>query len=143
MSRFRSGHNDLRARSQDYALGIIALVRKLRRSRESIGWELSRQLLRSATSIGANIAEADGAQSRADFIAKCTIALREGYETRYWLELLRKAKLIEAEDYVLQSELTEIIAIINSIISRTRSSPDSLRETASPFLLFAFCFLLS
>jgi four helix bundle protein len=58
---------------------------------------LSKQVLRSGTSIGANIEEADGGQSKKDFIAKIYVAYKEAKETRYWLNLLRDGKILEQE----------------------------------------------
>lgn len=81
--------------SKDFAVSIINLVKTLKEKRESI---ISNQIGRSGTSIGANIFEAQYAHSRADFIAKLQIALKEANETGYWLELLYKT------DYITESE---------------------------------------
>src|SRR5436309_2281739 len=80
---------------------------------------LSTQAMRAATSIGANLEEADAAQSRADFISKCTISLKEARETRYWLRILRQA-LNDARLDPLVAESTEIIAILTTIVRRTK-----------------------
>ena len=84
---------------------------------------LSKQLIRSGTSIGANIVEAQQAQSRADFISKLSIALKEASETNYWLRLLN------ATEYLSESEFSSIIAdckeierILTSIIKTTRNT---------------------
>ena len=69
-----------------FAVRIVKLCKYLRNTQKE--YVLSKQLLRSGTSIGANIAEAEQAQSRADFIAKMNIALKEAVETNYWLRLL-------------------------------------------------------
>lgn len=131
MGRFRSGDQDLRQRTMAFSLEIIDLVRMIRLRRDSVGVDLSRQLLNAGTSVGANIAEADGAQSRADFAAKCVISLKEGYETRYWLHLLHGAGLLTNDQHQrLVGELTEIIAILNTVITRTRITPTPAR-TAS------------
>ena len=89
---------------------------------------LSKQLIRAGTSIGANIVESQQAQSRADFISKLSIALKEACETNYWLRLL------QATDYLTESEFTSIIAdcrelekILTSIIKTTRSTPNKSR----------------
>ncbi len=89
---------------------------------------LSKQLIRSGTSIGANIVESQQAQSRADFISKLSIALKEASETDYWLRLLK------ATDYLSESEFTSIIAdckelekILTSIIKTTRSNSNKSR----------------
>src|SRR5829696_8375976 len=88
--------NVLKVKSYAFALQTINLYKHLaERKREYI---LSKQLIRSGTSIGANIAEAIQAQSRADFIHKLSIALKEAVETEYWLNLLRDARYLnEAE----------------------------------------------
>lgn len=80
----------------DLAVSIINLVKHLKEKRESI---ISNQIGRSGTSIGANIREAQYAHSRADFIAKLQIALKEANETGYWLELLFKTNYISEEEY--------------------------------------------
>ena len=85
-------------------------------------------MIRSGTSIGANIVESQQAQSRADFISKLSIALKEASETDYWLRLLK------ATDYLSESEFTSIIAdckelekILTSIIKTTRSNSNKSR----------------
>ena len=82
--------------SMTFAIGIINLVKDLKAQRESI---ISNQIGRSGTSIGANIREAQYAHSKADFIAKLQIALKEANETGYWLELLLKTNYIDADRY--------------------------------------------
>ena len=106
----------LRAQSMDFAVAIINLVRNLKEKRESI---ISNQIGRSGTSIGANIREAQYAHSKADFIARLQIALKEANETGYWLELLYRTQYIGEEEYkTLDSACTSIrvmlIASINS-----------------------------
>lgn len=78
--------------SVDFAVKILKLTDQMKGH-----YSLSNQLERSATSIGANIREARYAHSRADFISKLQIALKECYETEYWLELMQKANLIPLE----------------------------------------------
>ena len=82
------------------------------------GRRLASQLVDSGTSIGANLEEADGAQSRADFISKCTISLKEARESHYWLRIMRATKKID-EDRLL-GECNEIIAILTTIVRKTR-----------------------
>ena len=81
--------NIIQKKSYDFALTIIALYRNLVKGNEFV---LSKQLLRSGTSIGANVEEAQAGQSRADFISKMSIASKEARETCYWLRLLRDSK---------------------------------------------------
>ena len=85
----------LLAKSKAFALEIIRVCNEIKRNqKESI---LTNQLVRSGTSIGANIREAFYAHGKADFIAKLQIALKECYETEYWLELMQKAELLPEE----------------------------------------------
>ena len=79
---------DLCERSFLFALSLVKLCQKLEQLRSSAAWVLSKPVLRSATSVGANIEEAQGGQSRADFISKYSIARKEIRETNYWLRLL-------------------------------------------------------
>lgn len=104
----------LRTQSMDFAVSIINLVKYLKEKRESI---ISKQIGRSGTSIGANIREAQYAHSKADFIAKLQIALKEANETGYWLELLFKTDYISNEEYkALDAACASIrIMLISSI----------------------------
>ena len=77
------------------------------------------QLLRSSSSIGANLEEADAAQSKADFTHKCTIALKEARESHYWLRILVATKKIENEH--LLSDCNEIVAILTSIARKANT----------------------
>ena len=86
----------LRAQSMDFAVSIIELVKELKAKRESI---ISSQIGRSGTSIGANIREAQYAHSKADFVSKLQIALKEANETGYWLELLHRTNYIDQMQY--------------------------------------------
>lgn len=79
---------------------------------------LASQLVDSGTSIGANLEEADGAQSRADFVSKCNIALKEARESHYWLRIMRKSNKID--DDPLLTECNEIIAMITTIVRKAR-----------------------
>jgi four helix bundle protein len=82
---------------------------------------LGKQLLRSGTSIGANVEEAQAAQSVADFVAKMTIALKEARENRYWLLLLVEAELLPAQRLAeITNETEEIIKILFSIIQKAK-----------------------
>jgi len=98
-----------------YAVRVVQLYRAL--ARDSAGRVIARQLLRSATSVGANIHEAQAGQSRADFIAKMSIAHKEATESRYWLRLIGEARLQPAGKLSeLQDETEQIIRIIGSIL---------------------------
>lgn len=84
-------------KSKDFAVLIVYACRQIKETyRESV---LTNQLIRCGTSIGANIHESKYGQSRADFIAKMQIALKECYESEYWLELLNRTSMLTDEDY--------------------------------------------
>lgn len=86
---------------------------------------LSKQLLRSGTSIGANVRESRFAQSPADFINKLSIALKEAEETQYWIELLYKANLITDKEYQsMNNDVNEIIALLVSSLKTFKSNQD-------------------
>lgn len=104
----------------DLAVSIINLVKHLKEKRESI---ISNQIGRSGTSIGANIREAQYAHSRADFIAKLQIALKEANETGYWLELLFKTNYIAEEEYqALASACASIRVMLISSINTAKEN---------------------
>ncbi len=106
--------NLIQQKSYDFALKIIALYRNLVKTNEFV---LSKQLLRSGTSIGANVSEAQAGQSRADFVSKISIASKEARETCYWLRLLRDSNTIsKSEADLLLSEAESIVNILTSIV---------------------------
>lgn len=86
----------LRVLSMKFSVDIIELVKYMKSVKESI---ISNQIGRSGTSIGANIHEAQYAQSKKDFVSKLEIALKEASETGYWLELLHRTKYIDEQSY--------------------------------------------
>ena len=107
---------DIRERTLDFALRIIKLCQQLD-DQHGVGRTLGWQLLRSGTSIGANLEEAQAGQSKLDFISKNAIALKEARETIYWLRLLAASKIVPMERLVeLQSEADELARIIGAII---------------------------
>lgn len=106
--------------SFQFSLDIIKLYKSMLQQNEYV---LSKQLLRSATGIGANIEEANAAQSKKDFIAKMSIASKEARETKYWLELLDKSQLIQDD---LRTHLTTIEHIINIITKIVKTSQENL-----------------
>ena len=106
--------NLIRQKSYDFALNVVALYRQLVKGNEFI---LSKQLLRSGTSIGANVEEAQAAQSRADFISKMSIASKEARETCYWLRLLRDSNSVSrCEAGPILAEAESIVSILTSIV---------------------------
>lgn len=111
---------DTRDRSFEFARRIVLLCRTLE-AKPGVGRTLSKQLLRSGTSIGANIEEAKSAHSRADLIAKYTIACKEARETHYWLRLLAATDTMsERRLKDLTDETGELIAVLTTIIKRLR-----------------------
>ena len=112
--------NIIKDKTYKFALDIIKIYQQMINQNEFI---LSKQLVRSGTSIGANVEEATAAQSRKDFISKMSISSKEARETNYWLRLLRDSKLCEGIDYTyLIKESAEIIAILTSIVKTTQKT---------------------
>ena len=108
-------NNAIKEKSFEFALRIVKMYKYLTEKKSE--YVLSKQVLRSGTSVGANIREAEQAQSPADFIHKLNIALKEANETEYWLKNLYSAKLIEDKGYLsLQKDNEEIIKILVSSI---------------------------
>ena len=99
--------------SFDFSLQMISLYKMLVEHREYV---LSRQLLKSGTSIGANIEEAGAAQSRKDFISKMSIASKEARETRYWLRLLDRSKLVDIDYSSYLISIEHIVNILTKIV---------------------------
>lgn len=107
--------NEIQDRTYDFALRVIKLCKYLERDK-SIK-VISNQLFKSGTSIGANVEEAIGAQSKKDFIFKMTIALKESRETYYWLRLLRDSDSVSVDKLSeIIDESEQIIKIISKII---------------------------
>jgi len=112
--------NVVQDKSYRFALRIVKLYRWLVEKKKE--FVLSKQLLRSGTSIGANIEEAIGAQSDKDFTAKMSIAYKEARETHYWIRLLHDSGFIENDAYnsIIQ-DCEVLLKIIGSIIKTTKS----------------------
>ena len=102
-----------------FSLLVISLYKKLVENKEYV---LSKQLLRSATSIGANVEEAIAAQSKRDFISKMSIASKEARETRYWLRLLDKSKLVDLDYFSYLNSVEHIINILTKIVKTSQES---------------------
>ena len=113
--------NTIYDKSFRFAIRIVNLCRYLKDiKKETV---LSKQLLRSGTSIGANVAEAQQAQSRADFISKFSIALKEAAETNYWIRLLgATGYLSESEQNSILSDCEELQKILTSIIKSSKNN---------------------
>ncbi|MEY8869059.1 MULTISPECIES: four helix bundle protein [Gaetbulibacter] len=105
-------------KSYTFAVSIVLLSKKLMSQNEYI---LSKQLLKSGTSIGANVEEAIGGISKKDFRAKMSISYKEARETHYWLRLLKDTNYISKEDYnKLEPELSSILKILFKIIQSSK-----------------------
>ena len=110
---------DLHERTYQFAVRAVRLVQAL--PPNTAGWVLGRQVARSGTSVGSNVEEAKGAQSRADFIHKMSIALKEARETLYWLRLIRDAELVKPQRLAtLITECDELVRILTAIVKKSR-----------------------
>jgi four helix bundle protein len=113
--------NVIKKKSFDFALRIVKLYQFLLSDKKE--FVLSKQLLRSGTSIGANIREAEHAESKADFIHKTSIALKEANESEYWVELLFRAEYIDEIQFnSINVDLSEILKLLTSIIKTSKSN---------------------
>jgi len=112
--------NVVREKSYAFALRIIKLYKYLAENKKE--YVLAKQLLRSGTSIGANVEEAIGGQSKKDFIAKITISYKEARESEYWLRLLRDSGYLEdKETESIMSDCRELLKLLGSIQKTTKS----------------------
>ncbi|MDP5229739.1 MAG: four helix bundle protein [Cellulophaga sp.] len=112
--------NIVKSKSFDFAIDIVYLYKRL--VAEQKEFVMSKQLLKSVTSIGANVREAEFAVSRADFINKMAISLKEANETEYWLDLLYKTNYIDEnvfKDFKIKIE--ELLKLLISIFKTTRN----------------------
>jgi len=113
--------NIIQEKSYKFALRIVKLYQHLLKEKKE--FVLSKQVLKSGTSIGANIEEAIGGQSKADFIAKVQIALKEARETNFWIRLLSDSNYIEKKlSESLTKDVEEIIKILVSILKTAKSN---------------------
>ena len=110
--------NIIEEKSFDFAIRIVSLYKHLIKTKRE--FVMAKQLLRCGTSIGANVAEAQKGQSRADFNAKMNIAMKEANETYYWLKLLYKTDYLSEKEFCsIQKDIREILAIITAICKKT------------------------
>lgn len=105
--------NIVKTKSFEFALEAIQLYKLLLAKNEFV---LSKQFLRSATSIGANVEEADAGQSKKDFIAKISIASKEAREANYWLRLLKASEIIEFDYTPITQKSEELIRLLTAIV---------------------------
>lgn len=116
----------IQQKSFAFALQIIKLYSKLQEQHEYV---LSRQLLRSGTSIGANVTEATAGQSRKDFLSKMSIASKEARETTYWLQLLQQSELTTLDVTAELAAVEELIRILTSIVKTTSQHQEPKLKT--------------
>ena len=114
-------NNVIEEKSFEFAIRIVNLCKYLKSEKKET--VLSKQLLRSGTSIGANVFEAEKAQTKPDFYTKMTIALKEANETSYWLRLLHKTNyLADSEFESIYKDIDEICSILVSITKTTKEN---------------------
>ena len=111
--------NIIEEKSFEFAVRIVNLYKYLNETKKE--FVLSKQLLRSGTSVGANVAEAEQGQSRPDFISKMNIALKEATETKYWLRLLKETEYISQTEFLsIFNDCIELEKILVSIIKSSK-----------------------
>jgi four helix bundle protein len=114
-----AGDNVVKDKSFQFALRIVKLYRYLKDEKKE--YVLSKQILRSETAIGALIRESQHAESKADFIHKLAIALKEANETDYWIELLYQSGYLEEKSYQsIHVDINELLSLLISIIKKTK-----------------------
>ena len=119
---------DLPERTFEFAWRVVKLCQVLDQT-PGVSRTLANQLLRSSTSIGANVEEGQASQSRADFVAKYSIACKEARETHYWLRLLAASEIVaKAKLEMLLDEANQLVAILTSIIKTTRKNTNERRS---------------
>ena len=112
--------NPLKDKSYAFAIRIVKLSQYLQRDKKE--FVLSKQVLRSGTSVGALIREAEFGQSKADFTSKMNISLKEANETEYWLSLLKDTGLISEDQFMsLHADCKELIAMLVSTVKTSKS----------------------
>ena len=117
-------NNVIKDKSYAFALRVIKAYKFL--SNEKREFVLSKQMLRSGTAIGALVREAEHAQSKADFISKMNIALKEANETEYWLMLLKDSDFIDESSFAsIHKDCAEVIKLLISIVKTTKENHGS------------------
>jgi len=115
--------NVIQQKSYQFSIRVVKLYKHL--AEENKEFVLSKQILRSGTSIGANVEEAIGGQSKRDFVAKFSIAYKEARETHYWLRLLRDTDYLSAQQAgSMLADLDEILKIIASILITAKKNEE-------------------
>ena len=117
--------NVLKEKSFLFSVRVVKLYQHLKN--EPKEYDLARQVLRSGTSVGANIEEAIGGYSRKDFYARLGIAYKEARETRYWLQLLLATEILEEKlSKSLEKDCNELIKLLVAILKTNKDKPDNL-----------------
>lgn len=112
--------NPIREKSYTFAVDIVRFCLKMQEAKRE--YVVTKQLLKSGTSVGANVEEAQQPQSRADFISKMSIALKEAYESRFWLRLIRDTGLATLQEMgTLFEQIDEIIRLLVTITTSSKS----------------------
>ena len=112
---------EISERAFEFAVRVIKLCQVLD-EKPGVSRTLANQLLRSGTSVGANLEESKGGQSRADFLSKVSISLKEARETHYWLRLLNAAAILSERQFApLLDEANQIVAILTTIVKNTKT----------------------
>ncbi len=115
-------NHDIQQRVFDFALRIVRVVRALPDD-DVAARTIARQVARSGTSVGANVEEAQGAQSRREFARRIAIARSEAIETRYWLRLIAESEMLPASRLAeLTQECDELVKVLSTILRNTRSA---------------------
>ena len=110
--------NVIEIKSFDFAVRTVDLYKYLTETKHE--YVMARQLLRCGTSIGANVAEAEKGQSKADFNAKMNIAMKEANESYYWIRLLHRTGYLSEKEFLsIEKDIREILAIITAICKKT------------------------
>lgn len=113
--------NIIENKSFDFAVRVVNLYKHLTEDKKE--YILSKQVLKSGTSIGANVSEAERGQSKADFNAKINVALKEANETYYWLRLLYATRYITEKEFVsMEKDINELLSILVAICKKTNTN---------------------
>jgi four helix bundle protein len=120
--------NLIKEKTFNFALSIIELYKICKSQNEFI---LSKQLLRSGTSIGANVQEALAGYSERDFLHKMSIASKEARETQYWIDLLSKSDLVKFEEVTYKNEIQSIVNILTSIVKTLQDKINGGKDSKS------------
>ncbi len=119
-----NGSNIVKDKAERFAIRIVKCSRYIRDKQRE--YSLADQLLRSGTSIGANLSEAEFAQSKADFITKLSISLKEAAETKFWLKLLHETDLLEDKMfYSMYTDVKDIISLLVTILRKLKGINDN------------------